>query len=377
MRRTKKKLTHKELLELIDQVPGMVYQIKLDPEQNLSFNFVSRGIETFGGGAPEDLENSLSFLLDLLHPSEFHLFFNSIYHSAATMSEWNQVFRYNHPDKGPSWGRGRSFPKKQKDGSVIWNGFLSDVTQEKMLEMSLKQAIEVRDAFISIASHELKTPLTVLLMQIQMMKRKFQDVEGLGQEINRAIGQIDRITRHINNFFENSPKTDGQELPYEESSYDLGLFIQDHVNNYYSDFFRDTSRVTLDLEEGVETYLSKDKISQVLSNLISNSFKYAPNSKVMITLRKKYQNIELIIADDGPGIPINLLPNIFNRYQKSDNEYSISGIGLGLFVTKKIVDLLKGRINLHTSPGKGTLLQIQFPLGDFLNLSKDKNCVIE
>jgi len=357
--RRNKKLTHKQLIQLIDQVPGMVYQFKLDKDQKFSFNFVSKGIETFGGGSPEDLENSFNFLMDLLHPGEFKRFLNSIQHSAVTMSEWNEEFRYNHPVKGPSWVKGRSFPEKQADGSIIWNGFLNDITQEKMLELSLKQAVEVRDAFISIASHELKTPITVLLMQIQMMKRKYQDIEGLGQEINRAIAQIDRITRHINNFFENSPKNE-VELPFEEEAYDLGVFVRDYVTENFSDYLRDKSEVHLDLEKGIETRLSKDKISQILSNVISNSLKYAPDSKIMITLKKSGKSIDLIIADDGPGIPEKLLPNLFNRYQKSGNEFSISGIGLGLFVTKKIVELLRGKINLHTAPGKGTLLQIQF-----------------
>lgn len=356
--------THEQLIKLIDQVPGMVYQFKLDTNDKLGFTFVSKGI-LYYGGTLDDLDASFNQIINLLNPSEYKRFVDSILHSAQHLSEWNEEFRYHHPERGPSWIKGRSFPEKQQDGSIIWNGYLTDITQEKMLELTLKQAIEVRDAFISIASHELKTPMTVLLMQLQMIKRKYQDVDGLTMDVNKAITQIDRLTRQINNFFD-SRDVQHEESYYENDSYNFSQFIESYLESNFSEYLQDEMRIKLKLDKGIFTRLSKDKLSQIMNNLISNSLKYAPQSQIVISLKKHKDCIELCIGDDGPGIPESLLPNIFSRYQKSGNEFNISGIGLGLFVTKKLADLFKARIDLKTGPNKGTTVRVQFPLEIFL-----------
>lgn len=350
--------THQELIKLIDQVPGMVYQFKMDTNKKISFTFVSKGILQFGGSL-DDLDGNLNTVMGYLNPGEYKRFVDSILYSAEHLTEWNEEFRYNHPEKGPSWIKGQSFPEKQSDGSIIWNGHLKDITEEKLMEISLKQAIEMRDSFISIASHELKTPIAVLLMQLQMIQKKYQNVEGLSQDMNRAISQIDRINRQINNFFDSSKDPD--ESPFENEAYDLSESIKTYVNTTFFEFLQNGLEVEFDLVSGLYTKLSKDKIFQILSNVISNSIKYAPRSKVIISLKRVDTCLVLSVADSGPGIPEILLPNIFNRYQKSGNEFSISGIGLGLFVTKRLADFLRARIELQTGAGKGTLIRLSFP----------------
>lgn len=354
----RKKLSQEELVKLIDAVPGMVYQFKMSPEQEFSFEFVSEGIRFFR----EDIDqsrDSFQFFMDIFHADDLHDFVPSVLESAKNLTQWQMDFRYLHPQRGTCWIRAVSQPERLSDGSVLWNGFLWDSTEQKNLEFSLKEAIEARDSFLSVASHELKTPTTVLLLKLQMLKRKYRD-EDLSSDINEAITQIYRLNRQIDNLFVSSLPME-EVIPYEKESYNLSDFIRELHESLKSEIFGQGMKFEINLEEKIISNISRIKIGQVINNLVSNAIKYAPNSKLSVSLIQKDENLELIVSDTGPGIPKDQLGKVFDRYQKVCNQYSISGLGLGLYVTKNIIEQMNGTIQVSSELGTGTTFTIQVP----------------
>ena len=104
------------------------------------------------------------------------------------------------------------------------------------------------------------------------------------------------------------------------------------------------------------------RLSQVFDNLFDNAIKYAPGSKITISLQLKDSWRIITFADMGPGIPPEHIPFLFERFYRVPGQFSKSGTGLGLFICKQIVNAHHGRISVKTAPGKGTAFQIELPL---------------
>lgn len=363
----RKKLGQEELIKLIDAVPGMVYQFKMGPGQEFSFEFISEGIRFFSDDI-ERSKDSFQFFMDIFHAEDLEDFVPSVLESAKNLTQWQMDFRYQHSKRGIRWITAVSHPERLSDSSVLWNGFLWDSTEQKKLELSLKEAIEARDSFLSVASHELKTPTTVLLLKLQMLKRKYQD-EDLNSDIDEAITQIYRLNRQIDNLFVSSMPME-EVIPYEKESYNLSEFIRELQESLKNEILGQGMTFEMKLEEKIISNISRIKIGQVINNLVSNAIKYAPHSKLSVSLTQKDENLELTVSDTGPGIPQNQLSKVFDRYQKVGNQYSISGLGLGLFVTKSIVEQMNGTIKVSSHLGQGTTFMIRLP--QYLSLVSGK-----
>ncbi|RTE86612.1 MULTISPECIES: sensor domain-containing diguanylate cyclase [Gammaproteobacteria] len=129
----------KQKLELFtDNLPGFVYQYKIDSQGNASFPFASAKVEEIYGCKPEQIIEDASIVMDVLSPKDRHRVENSISKSMQYSQDWNASYRVNHPQKGEIWVEGKSTPQKMEDGSVIWHGYLHDVTEEMRQREQLK-----------------------------------------------------------------------------------------------------------------------------------------------------------------------------------------------------------------------------------------------
>lgn len=229
------------------------------------------------------------------------------------------------------------------------NGTLRDITEQKKDEQR-------KDDFISMVSHELKTPLTSLSAYIQVLQRTAikQEDKALDNVLGKALKQIRSMTSMINGFL-NVSRLESGKMSIEISSFS----VKELFHELESELHATIHTHTLEFEVANEIYIKadRDKIAQVIQNLVGNAVKYSPIGSV-ITLRYELKNNDVVfsIQDKGMGISAEDHEHIFERYYrvKNQNMGSIAGFGIGLYLCKEIVERHGGTIWLNSEWEKGT-----------------------
>lgn len=236
-------------------------------------------------------------------------------------------------------------------------------------ESYLQAALKSRDEFLSICSHELKTPLTSLKMQIQIVERlrekKGDDVAFAPPQMERFIKNADRsverIIHLVNDMLDISRVATGRlSLNLEKIELDhLVLDVSERLKP-----FLEIAGCDLDvkIEKSVMGLWDKFRIEQVLTNLLTNAAKYAPESRVEIKVFQQGHYGVVCVKDHGPGISDEDQTRIFNRFERVTSENAISGLGLGLYISKEIVELHHGQISVESKLGEGTIFWMKLPL---------------
>jgi PAS domain S-box-containing protein len=231
-----------------------------------------------------------------------------------------------------------------------------------------EQAIQLRDQFLALAAHELRTPLASILGNIQLLQRRLNRENSLNGRDQRTLqiiaDQTNRLNKMINSLLDISRIETGQ-LSIDPKPVDIGVLLHRLV---------DEVRVTIDDREieiqckTPSTTISGDelRLEQVFQNLIQNAIKYSASGKpvsVVITLAEAY--VEVAVYDKGIGIPERDLPNLFNRFYRASNvkDNQISGMGIGLHVVKEIVELHGGHITVQSTEGQGSVFTVSLPVG--------------
>lgn len=242
---------------------------------------------------------------------------------------------------------------------------LRDVSFKFQAEKEMKQAIRIRDEFISIATHELNTPLTSLKLQLQMFERRLVK-NDLNPEILRKISsvsnkQVDRTLRLVEDMLDVSRISAGS-LKLNITDCDLKIMIEDVYNGFEGLYKERNIPLILKLDEDVTVKCDCSRLEQVVSNLVSNALKYGNNRPVAISLTKADDKAIISVKDQGLGIAPEHIESIFNRFERVTQNKSIGGLGLGLFISRQILKLHNGKIEVESSLGKGSEFKVMLPL---------------
>lgn len=239
----------------------------------------------------------------------------------------------------------------------------------KITEANLNRALQSRDEFLSICSHELKTPLTTLKMQIQIterMRKKLGDEvafspENMNKFLSQADRSVERIIHLVNDMLDISRVNTGR-LTLHLDEINIGKLVKECVERLHH--LLEMSNCPVDIRDEGNVIIKADgfRIEQVVTNLLTNAAKYAPDSKIDINIRKLDKLASLTITDYGKGISKADQGRIFNRFERAVGSNLISGLGLGLYISKEIVDMHNGTINLSSEPGKGASFTVKLPL---------------
>lgn len=238
----------------------------------------------------------------------------------------------------------------------------------KAVESELRKAINSRDEFLSVASHELKTPLAALKLQLQMsqraLERNFEPTKNnlsLLAGFKMAIKQVDSLTDLVNDLLDVSRIQAGQSRAIREAV-NLSALIKETVDAQSGPLSVAKCAVSLDLDEDIVGYWDSLRIQQVLNNLLGNIIKHAPGSCVKIATKRNGGNAVLRVEDNGPGISDELHEKIFERFERGDNSRYVSGLGLGLYLVREIVQAHGGMIAVESRLGDGAKFTIDLPL---------------
>jgi signal transduction histidine kinase len=230
----------------------------------------------------------------------------------------------------------------------------------------LRRDVRTREKFISIASHELKTPLTALKLQIDALRKNFErEGSGLAPErIKNSFKTLDRsisrLTRSIGMLFNLSEIRAGQIGLLKEPA-DLAHLIRDVLSRMESLMEAAGCTLISDIPPTLPAFFDARRIEAALINLLANAAKYAPQAKVEVRVTSTAKHAKIEIRDHGPGIPTKDHAKIFEAFNRGVSPSSVEGLGLGLFVTQGAIRAHGGTLSLTSTPGEGACFLIEIP----------------
>jgi PAS domain S-box-containing protein len=241
---------------------------------------------------------------------------------------------------------------------------------ERSMRAEAEAAVHLRDQFLTIAAHELKTPLTTLMGNAELFQRRHAKEDDLNERDQRNIGMIidqaRRLNRMIAALLDISRIQSGQ-LSIEQAPIDLVRLLMRVVAEVRLSLTQHTIEVASEIPKRHKLIVLGDelRLEQVLQNLLQNAIKYSPGGGlIQVQLQHRGQYALIAITDRGIGVPSEAMPLLFQRFYRATNAdpRHISGMGVGLYVVREILELHGGSIDVESTEGQGSTFTVELPL---------------
>jgi len=349
-----------QLQAIAANAPSILFQFYLREDGVAQFLYVSEGVRRMLGISPEEIIEKPGAIGQMLPSSGLMLFRERVRESARHMTPWTLDMEFTLPDGRAVWMRGAAAPRVGIEGRIVWDGSLVDITEQKQTE-SLKAE------FVSTVSHELRTPLTSIRGSLGLV------VGGAAGELPEkakgllriALSNCERLVRLINDILD-IEKIESGRMQFDVKEQPLYPLVESAIDagrDYLSD--RNISFSLEDGAPGAVVSVDADRMHQVMTNLLSNAVKFSPpGGKVSVRIRRTPNGfLRVSVRDRGPGIPEEFRSRVFGRFEQADGSDTRAqdGTGLGLNITKAIVERFDGRISFDSEPGIGTVFHVDLP----------------
>lgn len=249
-----------------------------------------------------------------------------------------------------------------------------DVTEREQLMKDLEQALEkeralneLRSQFVSTASHQFRTPLTVIQSGVELMEIYLEDLPEVKQkpfkkQFNKIQGEIVRLQDLMNDVLLLG-RADAKRTPYNPETTDLVLFCQNLINSRYNNQYPPNRQVILTVAgKPVPVTFDTKLMDHSIENILNNAYKYSEEGNINLHINFEYEQVSIAITDKGIGIPEADLKNLFQPFYRAGNTTEIEGTGLGLSIVKEFIDKQNGQIFVVSELNKGTTVTIILPL---------------
>ncbi|MDP9047119.1 MAG: PAS domain-containing protein [Bacteroidota bacterium] len=270
---------------------------------------------------------------------------------------WEDTFPLRSKDGEYRWFLSRATPLKDEHGKTVrWFGTNTDITEQRAL-------VQQKDDFLSIASHELKTPITSLKASLQLLERMKDN--PVPQMLPKLVSQSSKSMQRISTLVEdllNVTKLNNGNLQLNLSEFNIAELLNDCCNDIR---LKGEYKLIVEGDSKLRVQADEHQVEQVLVNLVNNAVKYASESKTILLLVEKLdQMAKISVKDFGPGISRDKLKHLFDRYYRATQSDHISGLGLGLYICSEIVKRHGGQIGVESKVGKGSTFWFTIPLAD-------------
>ena len=300
----------------------------------------------------------------LVHPHDLESLAQGWESSLKTGKTFNSEARIKNKNGMYSWHLVQGVPIKSEQGTIIkWIGAFTDIE-------NLKEEQKQKNDFLSMASHELKTPVTTIKAYGQILERILEakgDLETLGMA--KKMGkQVVRLTTLISDLLNVSKMQKGG-LIHNQSVFNFNEMIKEVIDDLQKTIV--THQIMNNLDAEINISGDKDKLGQVLNNLISNATKYSPVAdKIIVSTQIVNDGVQLSVQDFGIGISTEEQHNVFEQFYRvtGENQSTFQGMGIGLYICAEIIKREGGKIWVESATGKGSVFYVWLPISKLKKL---------
>jgi signal transduction histidine kinase len=235
--------------------------------------------------------------------------------------------------------------------------------QSALLE-ELRRAVHVRDEFLSVASHELRTPITTLILQIDDLPRLLEQKgaldDGTARRLKTIRRQVDRLTALVTALVDVSRITSGK-LQLSKEHADLVEIVRSVAERFGDDAQRSGSSLRFADHEPIWGEFDVSRVDQVATNLLSNAIRYELGKPIAVGVEGNGAHYRFWVADKGIGIPPEHQARIFQQFERAAPSTNYSGLGLGLWISRQLVEAMGGTISVRSAVDAGSVFTVEIP----------------
>ena len=362
------------LSKLAEQTPGMLFQYRVDASGQGGFSYVSAQAREMFGLAPEALLGDLHVLLELVHPDDRAELRRALQQAAQDQAPWHRDFRVVLPGAvGACWRAARASPSRMPDGEVLWHGFVADVTDQVEVEqlrrdkLAAERASAEKSQFLARVSHELRTPLNAMMGFTQLMQIDRQDplTPRQSERVDHAHRSAKMLLGLINDVLDLSRIEQGAH------EFVIGPVDAEAVARSCLAMLTQVAQ-----EAGVHTELKRldpdalacvaadcRALEQVMLNLLSNGIKYnRRGGRLSVLISGDAREVQVSVCDQGQGLDSGQQARLFQPFNRLGAEHGpVEGSGLGLVISRQLVEAMSGRISVLSTPGQGSTFTVTLP----------------
>ncbi len=390
---TAEKSLKSRLTKLAENVPGMVYQFQLNPDQSIIFPYVGPAVETLLGFSANQLAIKGDLVFKKVHPEDYTFLRDSIMQSAQQLTQWQFKFRLAANGSDYRWLAGQSTPEKQDNGAIVWHGYIQDVTEETEMQLALAQAKEqaeravaTKSSFLANMSHEIRTPMNGVIGMLDILEESNTDLNQ-AESITLMRESAYSLLTIIDDILDFS-KLEAGKLNIVKEPCALMPVIEQICSMLDYLALKNQVELTYYIDPSIESSLWFDpnRLRQIIVNLLSNAIKFSTNLdrvgqvRLAVKLANNQQDSGLLnftISDNGIGMAPDVVARLFQPFTQADDSTSrkYGGTGLGLAITQQLVHLMDGVITAQSTPGVGSTFNVNLPikLGPPLDTCKEQS----
>lgn len=331
------------------------------------FLYVSPQYQTITGYPLSAIYDDPFHLIGIAHPDDRDMVEKLLLKTMERGETFSQYYRIYHADGTLRWIWGRNFPVRNAEGKIYRQvGIIEDITERKLKEeqslqlMLEQQRMKLLTDFVTSASHEFRTPLSLINMSLYLMNRA-ADLERRGEFSIRIQREVDKIAQLVDHLLLMT-RLDS-EIGIQQASVNLNDVIELAYVSLEQSIRQKNHQYTADLMPDLPTVIGDiELLRRAVNALLSNAIQYTdPGGSIRITTSAEAGNVLLAVEDNGIGIGKEALPLVFNRFFREDASHSTAGFGLGLSIARRVAELHGGTITVQSEVGRGSVFTLVLP----------------
>ncbi|MFO8231251.1 MAG: ATP-binding protein, partial [Longimonas sp.] len=382
MRATESQRAYRELYDreqrlrnLANSIPGVVFRMETNTAPNgtprYDVPFISEYARNLLGYPLDErgTTGAFTWFVARVHPDHRKPFLDSVVEAIRTGTPWRHDIPFQMDTGAIRWIRGVAVPEQGPNGLTM-NGVLLDSTAEKKAEAALRESKEkaeemsrLKSAFLTNMSHEVRTPLAAIIGFADVLNDL--DLKGPADKFSTLMRRSSqRLLDTLNAVLELS-QLEASVVDLQPTPLSIAATLHDVVASFRAR--ANENDITLELKRpssDVEGVTDRQALTRILTHLIDNAIKFTPaGGTVTVRLSAAEDALTFTVADTGVGIENDMVPQIFAAFQQASTGCARSheGSGLGLTITKHLVELMQGAISVDTAPDTGTTVRVRLP----------------